>query len=179
MLAKVREEMLKTIHGRERRDRRENQNAFLCGLCALGGGECFELPDVTGVVTNHGLSGFASPGLLEFRHVLDHSIHPPMPRRVWVRGHHHAFELRTPLFAPYPPESQEEALFRSVAVNFRGFLPGFIVSDHVFESHQRDASAAVVGSILAQSKAAVELQIVHGNETAVFVSYATDALFEF
>ena len=96
-----------------------------------------------------------------------------------INRHLHAREFRTPLLAPDAAESQEEPLLGSVAVDLLAFFSGFVIRDHVFQRHQRDARATVVGGVFAQRELAVEFQIVNRDKIAVFVGDATGSLFEF
>src|SRR6266853_283467 len=112
-------------------------------------------PNVAGVLCHHGLACFAAPGLLKLRHVLYHAVHAILARRVWIGKHSQPRNLRTPLLAPYSPESQEEALLRCVAIDLLAFFSSLVVGNHVLKRRQRDASSAVVGGILAQREFAI------------------------
>src|SRR5437870_6601909 len=117
-------------------------------------------PDSAGVFRDHGLPGLATPGLLEFRHVLQYAVDPITPGRMWIYADQHAGIFGTSLLAPYPPHAEEETLLGSVAGNlFRG-LAARILSDGFAQGGQRDAGAAVVGGIFAQCQFTVEFEIV-------------------
>src|SRR5580693_442940 len=109
-------------------------------------------PHMAGVRAHHGLSGLAAPSLLEFRHVLYHAVDAILPGRVRVDADPHTRELGTLLLAPHSSESQEEALFRSVAVDLLSLFAGLVIGDHMFERHQCDARATIVGRVLAQGE---------------------------
>src|SRR5450755_5173963 len=89
------------------------------------------LPHPASLSTHHGLPRFAFPGLLELRHVLYHAIHPEFAGRMWIHIDRIARVFWTAFFAPYAAESQEVALFRSVAVDFLTSGDGRTV-DHGF-----------------------------------------------
>src|SRR5579884_1412685 len=96
-----------------------------------------------------------------------------------VCGYARARELRTPQLAPDACVSQIEALLRSVPVDgFAGFT-SLVIFDVVVQSHQGNAGATVIGGVLAESEPSIELEIVDGSESAVFISDATGTLFEF
>src|SRR5258708_23018399 len=88
------------------------------------------LPNPAGVVAHHGLSDFASPCLLELRHILHHAVHPIPARRVRVGVNQGPLQFRSALFAPHSAEAEEEALFWSVAVDLFGRFSGRVGGDH-------------------------------------------------
>src|ERR1700693_4940674 len=96
-----------------------------------------------------------------------------------IGDHPYAGLLGTNFLAPHPSESQEEALLWRVAVDLLTLFPSFVGGDHALERRQGDARAAIVGSVLAQCKTAVQLEVVYGNEVRVLVRHATGALLEF
>ena len=71
-----------------------------------------------------------SPSLLKLRHVLHDAVHSILARRVRIGKHPQPRNLRTPLLAPYSPESQEEALLRRVTINLLRLL---------FQSYRRQS----------------------------------------
>src|SRR5215470_1308220 len=85
--------------------------------------------------------------------------------------------LRSNVFAPDAPKAEKKSLIWSVAVDR---LPRFLVLGYqLVQSHERDAGTAIIGGVLAQSQLAIQLEVANGGEAAVFISYATCALFEF
>src|SRR6266852_5335118 len=139
----------------------------------------FPLPDPAGVLPHHGLACLAAESLLELGHVLHYAGHTVFSRRVRIDADQHARKLGAALFAPGAAESEEEALLRRVSVDGLGRGTGLAISHHLLQRHQRDARAAVVGCVFAQSESAVEFEVVHSDETAVLVGDATGALLEF
>src|ERR1700682_607312 len=75
------------------------------------------LPNVTGVLADHGLSGLAAPGFLELRHVLDHAVHAVFPRRMRIGLGAQTGALIGLVLAPDLSPAQEHALVGSEAVN--------------------------------------------------------------
>src|ERR1700680_2334263 len=136
-------------------------------------------PYVAGVRAQHGLSRLAAPSLLELGHVLHYTVDTIFPGRVRVNADPHARELGALLLAPHSPKPQEETLFRSVAVDLLSLFAGLVIRDHVLEGDQRDARTAIVGGVLAQSEAPIQLEIVHRHKAAIFIRNATDALLKF
>src|SRR5580693_7110167 len=134
---------------------------------------------MAGVLSHHGLPGFAAPGLLKLRHVLHHAIDPVFSRRVGIRDYPDARLLGTHFLTPYPPESQEEALLGSVTVDLLTLLPGLVIGDHALERHQGNAGATIVGCVLAQRETPVQLEVVDSDEARVLVRHATGPLLEF
>src|SRR5438552_5645838 len=132
-------------------------------------------PDPAGVFRDHGLAGLATPGLLEFGHVLQHAVYPITPGRMWIYADQHAGIFGAPLLAPYPAHAEEEALLGSIAINFFRGLAARILSDGFAQGGQRDAGSAVVGGIFAQRQFTVEFEVVYGDEVPVFVGDAAGA----
>src|SRR5438105_12003234 len=136
-------------------------------------------PDSAGVFRDHGLAGLATPGLLEFRHVLQHAVDPITPGRMWIYADQHAGIFGAPLLAPYPAHAEEEALLGSVAINFFRGLAARILSDGFAQGGQRDSGAAVIGGIFAQRQLAVELQVVYHHKVPVLVGHAAGPFLKF
>src|SRR4051794_8368179 len=79
---------------------------------------CFEgSPDAASRLTHHGRSRFAAEGLLELRHVLHHTVHAELVRRVRIERDHLFRELGAAVIAPDLPEAEEVALLGREAVD--------------------------------------------------------------
>src|SRR5438270_1410326 len=96
---------------------------------------------------------------------------------MWIGFSQQTRAFRSGILAPDLGKAQEEALLRSKSVLGLG---GFGIFGHGFaQRHERDAQAAIVGRILAQGQASVEVNIVYGDKRAVLIGDAAGALFEF
>src|SRR5579863_3752917 len=96
-----------------------------------------------------------------------------------ISQHPHPRYLRTPFLAPHATKSEEKSLLRRVAVDLLSFLASLVVGNHVFQGRQRNARAAVIGSVFSQRKPAIELQIIDRNEVRILICHTAHSLFEF
>src|SRR6185503_14795384 len=136
-------------------------------------------PGPAGVLPHHRLARLARERLLELLHVRDGADHAEPPRRMRIGlgeltrlGLHH-------VLAPHVGEAEEEALLRGEAVDVHARL----ALQGLLERAERHAGAAVVGGVLAQGEAAVQVDvpvdgILDGHELVVLLGDAVRALLE-
>src|SRR5437899_3113204 len=87
-----------------------------------------------------------------------------------VSDRQQTLERFSAVFTPDLGKAQEEPLLRSEAIFFFGWC--LCVFAGVAVRHKRDANAAIVGSIFTKTQAAIQVNIIHRDKCAVFVSKA-------
>ena len=120
------------------------------------------LPDVAGVFADHFLAGLAVKCLLEIRAILQRTVYAVSARRVRVRLGQQARTFRRRILAPDLSKTKEEALIRRETIFFRSYLVS--IGHGMMQSSQGDLQAAVVSCVLAECKAVIEMNVIHGNE---------------
>src|SRR5436305_4628910 len=86
--------------------------------------------------------------------------------------------LWSPVFTPYLCESQEEPLLGTEAV-FGLVGAVFCILGHgILQRPESNADPTVISGVLAQRKAAIQVNVIHGNERTVLVSDAASAFVE-
>src|SRR5258708_36505339 len=93
-----------------------------------------------------------------------------------IGKHSGARHLRTSLLAPHPCESQEEALFRSEAVDLASFFAGLVIGNHMLKRHQSDTRAAIIGGVLSHGERPRSFPVVHVNKTPSFRTHTAAAV---
>ncbi len=147
-------------------------------LASIGDNRGRTSPDAAIVGRHHRLSDFAPECLTELRHILHHTIHTKLPRRVRIGLHLHPKLLRTRISAPVLTVSEKEFLKRSVAV--RLFLSEVdVLSLGVFqESKISEAQASVIRSVFAQGQLPIDFRVVDRGKAAVLVHLTVGFLLE-
>src|ERR1700687_4817105 len=93
-------------------------------------------PDSARRLADHRLADFACESLLEFGHIRQYAVYSVGTRAVRIHLRPQARRVRPCILTPYLALSQEETLFRGVAVNFAlwFFLQG-IHQRHECQAH--------------------------------------------
>jgi hypothetical protein len=73
-------------------------------------------PHPANVLRHHGLASLATEGLAELRHVLHHTVHAKLPRRMWIGLHLQSQLLRPRVPTPGLSVAEKELLDRRIAV---------------------------------------------------------------
>ena len=125
----------------------------------------------------HRLADFAAERLAELLDVLHRAVRAPLAGAVRVRLRQHARRLLGLVLTPHLAEADEEALRRSVAVDFRG-LRDVLLGHHLLQRLVGDVNATVIGRVFAQRGDAVQLLAGCDLKAGVLVRQALLALVE-
>src|SRR5881394_352554 len=137
------------------------------------------LPNPASILADHRLPRLTSPCLLKFRHILHHTVHAIPSWRMRIGIDQRTRQFGTSLFAPHPPEAQEESLFWRVAVDLFPRLAGLICRNHFPQRYQSDPRASIVRRVLSQRQPAIQFQIIDRDKVAILVRDATGSFFKF
>src|SRR5271165_753547 len=134
------------------------------------------LPDDARLVRHHGLSFMASEGFAELVEILHGAVHPEHPWRMGIGAGGDAGRFVGDVLTPDLGVGDEEALGRSVAVDFLRLGVTSLAGEDAHEGLISDAKAAVIGGVFTERELAVQLLSGNGLEAAVLVDLATGAL---
>src|SRR5579864_4759273 len=134
-------------------------------------------PDAASIHWHHGLPGLAPERFAELRHVLHHAIYTKLARGVRVSLHLQSDLLRPCIPTPALRMSKEKLLDRRVAILLLIQIDVLSLGIRQ-ERNESQPQAAIVGRILAQRQLAIDFDVIHRAEIAIFFYRAVRFFFK-
>src|SRR5215471_6919890 len=129
-------------------------------------------PYAAAILAHHWLTGFATEGFLELRHVDDQAVDPVLAGRMRVGDGADAKIFRTLILARPLRVTDEEALVGREAVAIGEML----ALGRLLPRHVADNQSTQVGHVFALGELAVDLDVVHDGVLGVLIDHALRAL---